>query len=150
MNTAGKVALGVGVAAGMIGLAIALGKPKQQAVPPRVGPEGASKPPPVILPFILRPEATGDVMEINDLAKMLPWAIKRAKDLGVRDWGSTKAALEKIASATTGKRILSVVMTQLPQMGAIPWEQVLDYGKNVPWSMIKPAAQAWLKSKGIG
>lgn len=145
MNAAGKVIIGTAIAGGMIGLAILLGKPK---APPmeRVGRPGSGN---IVLPFRMLPEATGDVLEITDLGKMVPWMVARAKELRINDFASARAALEQIGKSVTGKKILSVVMTQLPQIDAIPWADALALANNLPWRAVLPIAKQWIKAQGI-
>lgn len=123
---------------------------------PPTGQEGSSgpmRPPgpkPEAKPFYLMPEATGDVVHIEDLKALLPWVLDKAKELKVGKFTGIASALDKIAKDTSHKKILGIVVKQLPELGQIKWGDVKKLAGKIPWTAIGPMAKAWLATKGLG
>lgn len=228
MNTAGKVAIGVGVAVSMLGLAVALGKPKADK---GAGKEGSSSPAspcgpgkkvnparvaaikaaktlaqlakatamPACIPYgapqpegrhgqdkptggrqtqgklpfrLSQPPGDGPVgVVIDDAPGMVKWAISQAKDLGAGNFrgglledtvgqvidtgkdllggGSAEDVLKALASMISDRKIGSVMLSQIPQLGQVRWNDLLAQAKDIPWAAIVPMVTAFLKSKGL-
>lgn len=173
MNTPTKVMIGIGVAASMIGLAIALGKPKPKIfqitpnllgtfTPPAPNPDrakpskdGAGAPaalegfgPPGV-PYHLFKQKAGNLLEITDARAMLELVLGMAKDMKVGKFGSARTALTKIAKQLAKGGINRVSFEQLPSFGSIPFAEVTNFLKNVPWGTVAPMAKAWLEQNGL-
>ncbi len=154
MNTGTKVLVGTLVAGGMIGLAIALGKekPKRMPVPaptepPGGGPVGGG----VMLPFRVS-ETPGDGpngLEITDASAMVKWIANAVKQLKLGKLAMADDVLGQLAVMISKKRIGSVRLKQLPKLGQVRWEDLLDLVKGVPWKGVLPLAKSFLKGQGI-
>lgn len=171
MKTPAKVMLGAGVAAAMLALAMALGKPKrakpperapQRDVPSRDQAPAPTKPTapsplqpgyngfgPVGAPYNLFKQRAGNLLEITDARAMLELVIGMAKDMKVGKFGSARTALTKIAKQLAQGGINRVSFEQIPSFGSIPFAEVTNFLKNVPWGTVAPMAKAWLEQNGL-
>lgn len=111
--------------------------------------EGGGAPMPS-LPFDLIPQGAGETLQINNLRAMLPYVLDLAKKVKANNLSDARGVIDQVAKLVTNKQIRQVALSQLPNLGAIPWGDVRGALKSIPWGGIKPIAQGWLASKGIG
>lgn len=79
---------------------------------------------------------------------MLPWVIGQAKAVKAGKLSDARGVLQKIARRVSKDDIAGVRFREIPGLD-IPWADVLNSVKNIPWGTIKPLANQFLKGYGI-